>query len=157
MFSDFPVSLINIPDCMVSGRGCSDKIMGKKSCLDKIMPNNGVYSYPSSLFPLCKGDLRTFHVVKKPQRREMTAAESTVLWGFTLAERSPAEPLSGAALKLLCINKEVSKSLTKTRRWEVQNWLTSDSVLTLPPTMRLTQCFPPIAQRFPLLFCNVLW
>lgn len=110
------------------------------------MPNNGVYSDPSSLFLLCKGDLMTFHVVKKLQRREATAAESTVLWGFALAEPSPVEPLSGAALKLLCINKELSKSLTKARRWEVQNWLIANSVLALLPTLRLPQCFPPVGE-----------
>ena len=75
----------------------------------------------------------------------MTVTESTVPWGFALAEPSPAEPLGGAALKLLGINEELIKSLTKARRWEVQNWLMSNSVLTLPPTLRLTQCFPPIA------------
>lgn len=73
----------------------------KKSCLDKIMPSNGVYSDPSSLYPLCKGDLMTLHEIKKFQRREITVADGTVPWGFPLAEPSPAEPLSGAALKLL--------------------------------------------------------
>lgn len=31
----------------------------KKSCLHKIMPNNVVFSDPSSLFSLCKGDFMT--------------------------------------------------------------------------------------------------
>lgn len=73
----------------------------KKSSLDKIMPSNGVYSDPSSLYQLCKGDLMTLHEIKKFRRREITVADGTVPWGFPLAEPSPAEPLSGAALKLL--------------------------------------------------------
>lgn len=117
----------------------------KNSCLDEIMPNNGVYSGPSSLFPLCKRDLMTLYVVKKLQRTGVTDREHCP-WGFAVAESSPAEPLGGGTLRLLCINRELSKSLTKTRRWEAQNWLMSSFVLVLPPTLKLTQCFPPIAQ-----------
>ena len=71
-------------------------------------------------------------------------ARSTIPWGFALAEPSPAEPLGGAALKLLCINKELSKSLAKARRWEVQNWLMPNSVLT--------QCFFQSHNDFPCIF-----
>lgn len=87
----------------------------------------------------------TLCVVKKLQRTGMTVREHCPC-GFALAESSPAEPLGGGALRLLCINKELSKSLTKTRRWEAQNWLMSSFVLALPPTLKLTQCFPPVAQ-----------